>query len=110
MFSGRWSDGCKDTVNINIIDPVITLDALHVTLGSLYQDEIAVEPSDVIPVLATASLFTLEGLISQCLVIMDETVNVQTVVKYWEASMQYGCLEMARTCHDWLAVNLLSRF
>jgi len=108
MFSGRWSDGCKDTVNINIIDPVITLDALHVTLGSLYQDEIAVEPSDVIPVLATASLFTLEGLISQCLVIMDETVNVQTVVKYWEASMQYGCLEMARTCHDWLAVNLLS--
>merc|ERR1719347_1108425 len=63
MFSGRWSDGCKDTVNINIVDPVITLDALHITLGSLYQDEITVEPSDVIPVLAAASLFTLEGLI-----------------------------------------------
>jgi len=108
MFSGRWSDGCKDTVNINIVDPVITLDALHITLGSLYQDEITVEPSDVIPVLAAASLFTLEGLISQCLVIMDETVNVQTVVKYWEASVQYGCMEMVRTCQDWLAVNLLS--
>jgi len=108
MFSGRWSDGCKDTINIDIVDPVITLDALHITLGSLYQDEITVEPSDVVPVLATASLFTLEGLISQCLVIMDETVNVQTVVKYWEASVQYGCVEMARTCQDWLSVNLLS--
>ena len=58
--------------------------------------------------LAAASLFQLEGLISQCLVIMDETVNVETVVRYWEAASQYGCSEVAAVCVDWLTVNLLS--
>ena len=62
----------------------------------------------MIPVLAAASLFQLEGLISQCLVIMDETVNVETVVRYWEAASQYGCSEVAAVCVDWLTVNLLS--
>lgn len=108
MFSGRWSDSGKKEVNIKIDDPHVTLDALHTTLGSLYQDEISVEPSEVIPVLAAATLFQLEGLIDQCLVIMEETVNVQTVVRYWEASAQYGCMKMTTICQDWLAVNLLS--
>ena len=66
------------------------------------------EPGDVIPVLAAASLFQLEGVINQCLVIMDETVNVETVVRYWEACQQYGCAQMSKVCVDWLTVNLLS--
>jgi len=108
LFSGRWADGYKNVININIVDPCITLDSLHLTFGSLYQDEITVEPGDVIPVLAAATLFQLEGLISQCLVIMDETVNVETVVRYWEACQQYGANQVAGVCVDWLAVNLLS--
>jgi len=108
MFSGRWSDGSKDTVTITIDDPCITLDALNTTLGSLYQDEITLEPGEVIPVLAAATLFALEGLIGQCQVIMEETVNVQTVVQYWEAASRYGCLSTVTVCQDWLAVNLLS--
>ena len=68
---------------------------------------------------------------------MEETVNVQTVVQYWEAAsrfdifmsifpnggvwwktrlwdiswpehVRYGCLATIRMCEDWLAVNLLS--
>ena len=108
LFSGRWADGYKNVVTISIVDPCITLDSLHLTFGSLYQDEITVEPGDVIPVLAAATLFQLEGLISQCLVIMDETVNVETVVRYWEACQQYGATQVAGVCVDWLAVNLLS--
>jgi len=107
MFSGRWSDSCKKEVNIQIDDPNVTLDALHTTLGSLYQDEISVEPSEVIPVLACATLLQLDGLIQQCTVIMEETVNVHTVVKYWEASSQYGCMGLATVCVEWLSVNLL---
>jgi len=108
MFSGRWSDGCKDSITITIDDPCITLDALNTTLGSLYQDEVTIEPGEVIAVLAAATLLALEGLISQCEVIMEETVNVQTVVQYWEAASRYGCLATIRMCEDWLAVNLLS--
>ena len=32
---------------------------IFLTLGSLYQDEISVEPAEVIPILATASLLTI---------------------------------------------------
>ena len=74
-------------------DPCITLDALNTTLGSLYQvapqgwndlktridwikrtqcfqDEVTIEPGEVIAVLAAATLLALEGLISQ---VMDFT-------------------------------------
>ena len=93
---------------MKIVDPCITLDSLHVTFGSLYQDEITVEPGEVIPVLASATLFQLEGLISQCLVIMEETVNVETVVSYWEACQAYGNVDLSKVCVEWLTVNLLS--
>lgn len=98
----------KDKINIRVVDPLITLDSLHVTFGSLYQDEVTLEPGEVLNVLAAASLFQLEGLIYQCLVIMDETINVETVVRYWEGCQQYGCVELAKTCVEWLTVNLLS--
>ena len=48
--------------------------------GSLYQDEISVEPAEVIPILATASLFQMDGLADQCANIMEETVNIETVI------------------------------
>ena len=108
LFSGRWKDGAKDVINIAVVDPLITLDSLHVTFGSLYQDEVTIEPADVLNVLAAASLFQLDGLISQCQVIMDETINVETVVRYWEGCQQYGCVKLTKTCVDWLNVNLLS--
>ena len=108
LFSGRWKDGSKDVINIAVVDPLITLDSLHVTFGSLYQDEVTIEPADVLNVLAAASLFQLEGLISQCQVIMDETINVETVVRYWEGCQQYGCVKLTKNCVEWLNVNLLS--
>jgi len=107
MFSGRWSDSMKKEVNIQISDPNVTLDAMNTTLGSLYQDEVSVEPAEVIPVLACATLLQLDGLIQQCVVIMEETVNVETVVKYWEAASQYGCMGLRGACVDWLSINLL---
>lgn len=75
-----------DHVNITIVDPNVNLESLDVTLGSLYQDEISVEPADVIPIIATATLFQLEGLIEQCSSIMEETINIETVAKYYETS------------------------
>ena len=57
MFSGSWKESTMEKIDIHIIDPNIDLNALHIALGSLYQDEITVEPADVIPILAAASLF-----------------------------------------------------
>ena len=49
-------------------------------LGSLYQDELVVEPAEVVPLLATATLLQLDGVIDQCVAIMEETVNAQVLV------------------------------
>ena len=40
-----------DHIDMPIVDPNITLDSLNLTLGSFYQDEIVVEPADVISVI-----------------------------------------------------------
>ena len=51
-------------------------------LGSLYQDELVVEPAEVVPLLATATLLQLDGVIDQCVAIMEETVNAQVCSSY----------------------------
>lgn len=49
--------------------------ALSVAFGCLYRDDLTIEPVQVIPVLAAASLLQLEGLMTQCAVIMKETIS-----------------------------------
>jgi BTB/POZ domain-containing protein 13 (germ cell-less protein-like 1) len=49
MFSGSWRESNMSSISVTIADPNVTLDALYVTLGSLYQDEISVEPAEVTP-------------------------------------------------------------
>ena len=57
MFSGSWKESTMETIDIHIVDPNIDLNSLHIALGSLYQDEITVEPAEVITILAAANLF-----------------------------------------------------
>ena len=61
MFSGHWKESNEDVIRMEIMDPNINLDSLRLVLGSLYQDELTVEPAEVIPLLATATLLQLDG-------------------------------------------------
>lgn len=61
MFSGHWKESNEDVIRMEIVDPNINLDSLRIVLGSLYQDELTVEPAEVIPLLATATLLQLDG-------------------------------------------------
>merc|ERR1719266_1483964 len=108
MFNGNWRESNMDHIDITIVDPNISLDSMNVTLGSLYQDEISVEPAEVIPILATASLFQMDGLADQCANIMEETVNIETATKYYETGVFYGSSRIQDSCIAWLKVNLLS--
>lgn len=110
MFSGAWREAKEDIVHIKVIDPKINLDSLYTVLGSLYLDEITLEPIEVVPTLATATLFQLEGIIDQCAEIMTETVNAETAVKYYEAACEYGVQKVKEVAFKWLLVNLLSHF
>ncbi|XP_011499469.1 PREDICTED: protein germ cell-less [Ceratosolen solmsi marchali] len=107
MFSGSWREANEKVVSVEITDPNITLDSLTLVLGSFYQDEISLEPKDVISILATATLFQLQGLIDQCTEIMAETTNIKTVVPYYNAAVAYGVPKVKNTCKRWLEVNVV---
>lgn len=83
------------------------ISALSTVLGSFYQDEVSLEPKDVISILATSTLFQLQGLIDQCTEIMVETTNIKTVVPYYNAAVSYGVPTVKTAAKRWLEVNLL---
>lgn len=91
-----------------LIITIVNLSALSTVLGSFYQDEVNFEPKDVIPILATATLLQLQGLIDQCTEVMTETTNVKTVVSYYDAAVSYGVSAVKNVAKRWLEVNLLS--
>lgn len=65
------------------------------------------EPKQVVSILATATMFQLQGLIDECADIMEETTNSETVVPYYNAAVSYGVPSVKAAAKRWLEVNLL---
>ncbi|XP_011862837.1 PREDICTED: protein germ cell-less isoform X2 [Vollenhovia emeryi] len=107
MFSGSWREANEKVISVEITDPNITINSLSVVLGSLYQDEVSLEPKEVVSILATSTLFQLQGLIDECVDIMIETTNSETVVRYYNAAASYGVSTVKAAAKRWLEVNLL---
>lgn len=91
--------------HLEVISKIVS--ALSVVLGSLYQDEVSLEPKEVVSILATSTLFQLQGLIDECVDIMVETTNSETVVSYYNAAVSYGVPTVKAAAKRWLEVNLL---
>ncbi|KAL6440528.1 hypothetical protein ACFW04_003204 [Cataglyphis niger] len=108
MFSGSWRETNEKVITVEITDPNITMNSLSTVLGSLYQDEVTLEPKEVISILATSVLFQLQGLIDECADIMIETTNSETVVPYYNAAVSYGVPTVKAAAKRWLEVNLLN--
>lgn len=107
MFSGSWREANEKVISVEITDPNITINSLSVVLGSFYQDEVSLEPKEVVSILATSTLFQLQGLIDECVDIMIETTNSETVVSYYNAAVSYGVPTVKAAAKRWLEVNLL---
>ncbi|KAH0623039.1 hypothetical protein JD844_030937 [Phrynosoma platyrhinos] len=90
MFSGSWRESGMDTIELEIPDQNIDIEALQVAFGSLYRDEVLINPSRVIALLAAASMLQLDGLIQQCGETMKETINAKTVCNYYNSAGTYG--------------------
>lgn len=110
MFSGNWRESQDDFVAIEISDPNITSKSLDIVFGSLYQDEVTLEPLEIIGVLATAAHFQLDGLIEKCAEVMCETTNYETAVNYYEMACTYGVHSVKKCTFEWLQMNLLGFF
>lgn len=51
--------------------------ALNVVFGSLYLDEVLLDPKTVVSVLAASTLFQLDGLLEKCCEVMNSTINAE---------------------------------
>lgn len=108
MFNGSWKEAQQNFVHIKILDDRINVESLDAVFGSMYSDEIEIDAKDVIPVLATATLFHLDGIIDKCAEVMVDTINAETAIQYYEAACQYGVLGVKKSTFQWFQINLLS--
>ncbi|XP_066250240.1 protein germ cell-less [Euwallacea similis] len=110
MFGGSWLETTQKYITIDIVDPAITLDSLQAVFGSLYNSDIALNPLEIVPILATATMFQLDGLIEQCTEVMMETINPKTSLDYYNAACQYGDRKLQEACIRWFLVNLMFHY
>ncbi|XP_042328015.1 germ cell-less protein-like 1 isoform X1 [Sceloporus undulatus] len=108
MFSGSWRESGMDAIELEIPDQNIDIEALQIAFGSLYRDDVLINPSRVIALLAAASMLQLDGLIQQCGETMKETINAKTVCSYYNSAGTYGLDSLKKKCLEWLLNNLMT--
>jgi len=108
MFNGSWREAQQNFIQIAILDERITVASLDAVFGSMYSDEIEIESADVISVLATATLFHLDGIIDKCAEVMVDSISPETAIQYYEAACQYGVVAVKKSTFQWFQINLLS--
>lgn len=107
MFGGNWKETGETRIEIDVVDPLITKDALRTVLGALYSDELHLEPLGVVSVLAAATMLQLNGVIERCGEVMLETINPHTALHYYDAACQYGDVKLRDQCVQWFLLNLM---
>ncbi|XP_044765798.1 protein germ cell-less-like [Coccinella septempunctata] len=110
MFGGSWNESTKNYISIDVVNPLITIESLRVVFGSLYDNEIILNPLSIVPILATATMFQLETLIEKCTEVMLETINPKTSLDYFNAACQYGVIKLQEVCFKWFLVNLMTYY
>lgn len=65
---------------------------------------------EVIPILATATMFQLDGIIDKCREVMLETINPKTALDYYMAGCQYGDNKLKDSCIRWFLINLMGHY
>ncbi|EDL95995.1 similar to germ cell-less (predicted) [Rattus norvegicus] len=109
MFCGAWLETNMNTIEMQMPDENIDREAFHEVLGFLYSRRIAIPPSRVIAILATASMLQLDELIQQCEDMMRATVRTDTVCSYYYSAENYGLQSIRYICRQWLLDNLMIR-
>ncbi len=104
----KWKESSQPTIKIAMPDEKINEKSLFVTFGAFYREDIEILPTEVVNVLACASLLSLEGLICKCAEVMIDNINYKSVIGYHEASLTYGVKAVSDSTLKWLCSNIMS--
>lgn len=107
LLNGSWIESNDKIINIDIPDTAITESGLRIAFGSLYCGEVDIPPSEVLSVLAAATLFQLDGLLSLCFGVMRNNLSETTFTQYYNAATLYVHAGLAEQCVKWLQRSLM---
>ncbi|CAB3994466.1 germ cell-less -like 1 [Paramuricea clavata] len=108
MFTGTWKESQQSLIKLEIPDENIDEEALHTAFGSFYCDEVEISSCNVVPLMAVACMFQLDGLLANCAEMMIENLGSETVCRYYTAAIQYGQQSVETKCLEWLERRLTS--
>lgn len=107
MFSGSWNESNKQEIEIQIPNPTITKKSIHIVLGSLYQPNISFDHEDIFSVIAAATLFQLDDLVTRCEDILIKSISCENVLLYYEVAKQYSLNKVLKGTLSFLLINLV---
>ncbi|XP_064404214.1 germ cell-less protein-like 1 isoform X2 [Halichondria panicea] len=110
MFSGSWRESNQSDISLSIPDTNITPEALDVAFSSLYKDHVHVGETEVVPLVAAATMLQLDGLLEHCQVYMRENMSLERVVPFLMASTQYGLKNLKEECDNMLRLHLVKSY
>lgn len=94
-------------VKLKVKDPLLSKQAFSLALGSLYMDHIKMDDTDVVGVLAAASLLEFRELKRTCVDMMLKSISVSTVCAFHSVATKYKQLAVIEACGRWLELNLV---
>ncbi|ELT97706.1 hypothetical protein CAPTEDRAFT_187834 [Capitella teleta] len=94
------------SISLELKDPFLSKRALAVALGNLYHEDIEVESSDAVGVLAAAYHLRFEDLERGCCRKMMNSIGSNTVCEYYSVGVKYHQEALEEACERWLEVNL----
>ncbi|XP_064630793.1 BTB/POZ domain-containing protein 16-like [Lineus longissimus] len=94
-------------IELEIDDPLITKNALAITLGNLYHDEMEIDKEELVGVMAAAYHLKFRNLMEGCVASMLKTITARSVCAYHEAALKYKQDQVINATERWLELNLI---
>lgn len=90
----------------------IRYDIFHLVMTYLYNggglNQLQVEPTDVLELMAAANFFQLPGLLRYCEMLCSKLVELDNIVSYYIHAKVYSALDLLEYCETFLLKNLVA--
>ncbi|VIO85954.1 BTB/POZ domain containing protein [Brugia malayi] len=105
LFRGHWKDSNNAVVQIDVVDPNVTVEGFNMVLESLYHNEIELDLENVASLVASASMLSLDSVMERCAELCAESLTDERVLEFYALAEQYGLLDLFEKCFQYLKNN-----